>query len=258
MKEYGILAALVYVTGTEHEAVQHMYPWKELRFEDDDQLYYEYSFIKDGTEKKLVAARTDEMGMTAAATMTMKLIERFRPRYVIMPGIAAGTRENESDQDGQMYGDVMLASKIWNYSNGKYVSADEAEIVFGEIGFIPRPTFIEMDSSLVQVFKKAIASEKNECHVMLGTMASGSSVVANRSLLEKYISSGYHDTIGLEMEGYGVAYAAKHASQPRPLAIVAKSVCDFADSRKSDRYQKFAAYTSCEFVHFLIENILEA
>lgn len=30
-----------------------------------------------------------------------------------------------------------------------------------------------------------------------------------------------------------------------------------ADSRKSDKYQKFAAYTSCEFVKHMLENILD-
>ncbi len=46
------------------------------------------------------------------------------------------------------------------------------------------------------------------------------------------------------------------ATQPRPKAIIAKSICDFADSRKSDIYQKFAAYTSCEFVKLMLEEIL--
>lgn len=256
MKEYESLAALIYVTQTEHDAVQRMYPWQAVSYSGDDQLYYECTEIRDGKERKIVAARQDEMGMTASATLSMKLIQKYRPKYLIMPGIAAGTLGGEGSNDTQMYGDVVLASEIWNYSNGKYVSPEKAEIVFGEIGFIPRPTLIKTDEQLVDVFKSAIASEKNECHVMLGTMASGSSVVANRNLLNKYISSGYYNTLGLEMEGYGVAYAARHATEPRPLAIVAKSVCDFADNRKSDVYQKFAAHTSCEFVHFLIENIL--
>lgn len=45
-------------------------------------------------------------------------------------------------------------------------------------------------------------------------------------------------------------------TQPRPIPIIIKSVCDFADSRKSDEYQKFAAYTSCEFAKLLYEKIL--
>lgn len=43
----------------------------------------------------------------------------------------------------------------------------------------------------------------------------------------------------------------------KPKAIIAKSICDFADSNKSDDYKNFAAYTSCEFVKFMIEKVLD-
>lgn len=253
MSEYRTFATLIYVTDTEEEAVKRMYAWQPLRIDGDEQLYYRADYLKNGME--IVAARQDEMGMTASATLTMKLIEHFRPKYVVMPGIAAGAMEEAGDS--QMYGDVVLANMVWNYSNGKYVPKDQASIVFGEIGFKPRPTALKVDESLLPYFEKSIRSEKNETHVHIGAMASGSAVVANKQILDQQVKGQFSDTKGLEMEGYGVAYAASHATAPRPKAIIAKSVCDFADSRKSDLYQKFAAYTSCEFVQLLIEEILD-
>ena len=250
---YKSFAALVYVTDTEEEAVMRMYDWKEFYIDGDSQLYYEADYTKDGM--KIFAARQDEMGMTASATLTMKMIEHFRPKYVIMPGIAAGALEESGN--AQMYGDVVLADMIWNYSNGKYVSRDKASIVFGEVGFLPRPTVVNVDLSLLPYFEKAVNSELNETHVHVGAMASGSAVVANRAILEQQVKGQFQSTKGLEMEGYGVAYAASHATEPRPKAIIAKSVCDFADSRKSDKYQKFAAFTSCEFVQLMLEEILD-
>ncbi|MBQ0102042.1 MAG: hypothetical protein KBT31_04525 [Firmicutes bacterium] len=251
--DYQSFAALIYVTDTENEAVMRMFSWEEVTFEGDDQVYYRAKESKSGLP--IVAAKQDEMGMTASATLTMKLIEHFRPKYVMMPGIAAGTLEESGDE--QMYGDVVLASMVWNYSNGKYVSKDIAQIVFGEVGFLPRPTSITVDPDLIPYFERAISSPRNETHVHIGAMASGSAVVANKAILEKQIRGRFVDTKGLEMEGYGVAYAAAHATEPRPKAIIAKSVCDFADSRKSDKYQKFAAFTSCEFVKLMIEEILD-
>lgn len=248
---YRAFCALIYVTDTEAEAVMRMYDWRELRFDGDDQLYYIY----EAGDRKICAARQDEMGMTASATLTMKLTEHFRPKYVIMPGIAAGTLEESGGS--QMYGDVVLADMVWNYSNGKYVPKDQASIVFGEVGFKPRPTVVKIDESLIPYFEKAVRSEHNEMHVHIGAMASGSAVVANKAVLDRQVRGQFDTTKGLEMEGYGVAYAAAHATQPRPKAIIAKSVCDFADSRKSDMFQKFAAYTSCEFVKLMIDEILE-
>ena len=249
-KEYHAFAAFVYVTDVEEGAVMRMYEWTELRFEGDDQLYHKTE--KDG--RTIIAARQDEMGMTASATLTMKVIEHFRPKYVIMPGIAAGTM-NESKEE-QLYGDVVIANMVWNYSNGKYVPKEEASIVFGEIGFKPRPTVVTIDEELIPCFEKAIHSVKNETYVHVGAIASGSAVVANKTILEQHVKRQFETTKALEMEGYGVAYAASHATQPRPKAIIAKSVCDFADNRKSDKYQKFAAYTSCEFVKLMIDEIL--
>lgn len=253
MEEFRSYAALIYVTETEEESVQRMYDWKPMQIDGDDQVYYTAKTRKKGLT--VIAARQDEMGMTASATLTMKLIQHFRPKYVIMPGIAAGALDESNEN--QMYGDVILANMVWNYSNGKYVSVEKASIVFGEIGFVPRPTVVHVDPALLPYFEKALHSNLNETHVRVGAMASGSTVVANRAILEKQIKTQMTDTIGLEMEGYGVAYAAAHATVPRPMAVIAKSVCDFADSRKSDVYQKFAAHTSCEFVQLLLEDILD-
>ncbi len=252
MKNYESFASLIYVTDTEEEAVMRMYEWNKFTVEGDEQTYYEAS---DTSKGRIIAARQDEMGMTASATLTMKLVEHFRPRYVIMPGIAAGALDESNET--QMYGDVILADMVWNYSNGKYVSKDKAQIVFGEVGFLPRPTSVSVDKSLLEYFNKAVNSAHNETHVLVGAMASGSAVVANRLILEKQIKGQFNSTKGLEMEGYGVAYAASHATEPRPKAIIAKSVCDFADSRKSDMYQKFAAYTSCEFVKLMLDEVLD-
>ena len=104
--------------------------------------------------------------------------------------------------------------------------------------------------------KKASESEKNECHVHIGPMACGSSVVANNLVLKKQIHSQLENTAGLDMESYGVVYAATNASEPKPYPIIIKSVCDFANSEKSDDFQKFAAYTSSEFAKLLVEDYL--
>ena len=249
-EDYRAFAALTCVTGVEESAVMRMYEWTELRFENDDQLYYRTQL--DG--KTIVAARQDEMGMTAAATLTMKLIEHFRPKYVIMAGIAAGTLDESKNE--QLYGDVVIANMVWNYSNGKYVPKEEASIVFGEIGFKPRPTVVKLDQDLAPSFEKAMHSVRNETYVHIGAIASGSAVVANKSIIDQQVKGQFETTKALDMESYGLAYAASHATQPRPKAIIAKSVCDFADDRKSDKYQKFAAFTSCEFVKLMIDEIL--
>ena len=121
---------------------------------------------------------------------------------------------------------------------------------------MPRPQQEKIPEEVMEYVREAAASKENECHVHLGPMACGSSVVANRKLLENLIHSQIQHTAGLDMESYAVVYAANHAKAPRPTPLIVKSVCDYGDSQKSDDYQKFAAYTSCQFARFVYEKYL--
>lgn len=250
--QYGV--ALITATSMETAAVMQMYDWREINFDNDMQTYYETQFMRDNTFYKVVTTQQNAMGMTAAAALSMKLIEHFRPRYLIAVGIAAGVALKDVEE--QIYGDVVVADEIWDYSTGKFVSPEESEIRYGNIGFLPRPAVIRMQPELRKYVETAAKSKENQCHVFIGAMATGSAVVANREILDKQIHSQFRHTAGLDMEAYGIAYAAENATAPRPAPIVIKSVSDFADSHKNDQYQKFAAYTSVEFARLLFEKYL--
>ena len=256
MNGYKSFAVIVYVTDTEEQAVLRMFDWTPLSIDGDDQIYRETFIEKDGKKRHVICARQDEMGMTASAALSAKMIFHFTPEYIIMPGIAAGTG-NITGSANQEFGDVLLANSVWNFSNGKYVSPHEAEIVFGEIGFKPRPTIVDITGDHMDAIREFIRTDRNEFYVHCGPLASGTAVVANKQILKKQVITSFENTEGVEMEGYGVAYAASHSVEPKPHIIIAKSVCDFADERKNDNYQKFAAYTSCGFIRDLLENVLE-
>ena len=87
----------------------------------------------------------------------------------------------------------------------------------------------------------------------IGPVASGSSVVADTEILKRP-QSLTRKLLGLEMEIYGMYFSCKHTSTPRPENFLAvKSVCDFADADKNDRFQDYAAYTSASFLKIIIE-----
>lgn len=252
--EYQTDVALLSVTATEFRAVTQFHEWRAKVLTGDDQIYDVAEFERDGQRRTLVHAKISEMGMTAAAATAMKVIFTFRPRYLIMVGIAAGIAKEELEK--QQYGDVIVPDVVWNYSAGKFVSPDKAQIKYGNMGFLPRPSAETIPEEIMPYLRAAAESPTNQCHVYIGPMACGSTVVANRELLDKQIYTQYQHTAGLDMESYAVVYAANHANDPRPTPIIIKSVCDFANSEKSDDFQLFAAYTSCEFAKFLYEKIL--
>ncbi len=255
MKDYSSYVALIVATETEEKAIKNMYDWKPVTFSDDTQTYYSASIEKNGSSHKIMYARQSEMGMTVAVTLTMKLIEQ--------PAVYDNGRNRRGDRafgygGADLPWDVVVADMIWNYISGKFVNPERTDIRFGNVGFISRPAVVKTDAELLEYVRKAAASPENQCHIHIGLMATGSAVVTNREIVNKQIYTMYRETIGLDMEAYGVVYATQNATTPRPKALVIKSVCDYANNEKSDQYQKFAAYTSCEFAKLLIEKFLPA
>ncbi len=251
--DYQSTAFIITAVVIETESVKKLYSgWKRITVPGDSQIYYETFFERDGKRHRIVTAQQNVMGMTAATVLTMKAIQEFCPRYVIMSGIAAGT----GDEAKQIYGDVIVPDVIWDYSTGKFVGPDETEIRFGDIGFLPRPRSVYTSPEIIDIVKNTMGREDNEFHVHIGPLACGSSVVANRAVVEKQVLSLFPRTVGLDMESYSVAFTCQSSRAPQPTAIIIKSICDFADSEKSDQYQKFAAYTSSGYAKYLLENHL--
>jgi len=82
-------------------------------------------------------------------------------------------------------------------------------------------------------------------------MASGSAVVADRTLAKQVVSH-HRELLAIEMEAYGVFLAAEEAPEPRPIACVLKAVMDYADGDKTDRFKHYAAYVSAHGLAALI------
>jgi nucleoside phosphorylase len=90
---------------------------------------------------------------------------------------------------------------------------------------------------------------KNLLKMHVGAVASGASVIQNQQVVEQYIDKYNRKLLGIEMEIYGLYFAAMNVSKRRPTVFAIKSVCDFADSAKSDDFQAYAAYTSSQFLY---------
>ena len=253
---YGCAAVICTTTKTETKSLMQTFDgtWKALDRPHDQQRYYETTFVdKHGNKQWVVTCQQSIMGMAAAAALTTKATLVFRPRYLIMCGIAAGI----SRSGQQVYGDVLVPSVVWDYMTGKVVSADESDITFGGIGFLPRPQSRRIDPELKALIERLSKPGACEFHVQTGLLACGTYVMANKEAVDASVHALKPQTMGLDMESYGVFLGAESASDPRPKALVVKSVCDFANEQKSDEYQALAAYTSSRFAEYLLTKELE-
>lgn len=225
--------------------------WQKRKRANDSTIYYEGTFSKGDKKLNVVAAASPQMGMPAATTVTLKLIEHYRPRYIAMIGIAAGVR------DKCELGDILVADMSWDYGNGKIKRQRNG------IRFEPDPKSLPLSADLKETFLNvirerqfldAIQKEWTGCkidhplNIHIGPIASGAAVLEDPELI-KEIMGHNRKLVGIEMEIYGVFYAAYHCTDPKPIPFAIKGVCDYGDKNKNNDYQTYASYVSSKFLY---------
>ncbi|MCO0601049.1 hypothetical protein NGI46_27465, partial [Peribacillus butanolivorans] len=226
--------------------------------------YYKGTFIKGGSEVSIVATYCPQMGMAASTLVSMDMINKFRPKYLAMIGIAAGVSGGEIK-----LGDILVAETSFDYGSGKVVTNDDGTSSFlAHYKQIPIDLDIlgSLDSDHEQILKNIYISymdmDKGELppqlpKMRIGPVASGAMVVAHEDII-KEIKSHERKLIGIDMETYGVYFAARYApKQIKPTFFSIKAVCDFADEKKGDKFHSYACFVSANFLFqfFLNEEI---
>lgn len=240
------------------------YEWKKLDGIGNDQtsVYYTTKIKnKNGKILRIVAAYADQMGMCASAMLATKMIYTFHPRYIMMTGICAAI-----EKDFHL-GDILVVDQSWNGGSGKLLDSQA-----GETLFLPDYHHEVLDAKL-----KTIVMEYCNDREFLDTLSRGFeydngtppfklnihcvdvtsvSAVTQSANVIKTLKGLARKLGGLEMEAYGVYYAARHTLDPAPTPIVVKAVADYADEHKADNYQQYCAYISAKFAFHLIVNNL--
>lgn len=226
--------------------------WEIHSIENDASQYFIGSFTKDSKKLKVVCASAPQIGMVASATLAMKMIKSFKPRFIAMTGIAAGYKSSDIG-----FGDILIADQSYDGTSGKIISKEN-----NEKHFSPNPTPIPLDSDLKEKFRAYEGSElfskikrgfngnkpNTELKIKIGPLVSVPFVIQNESEFESF-KEAQRKLIGLEMEAYGIFYSANNSPNPKPKPIVIKSICDFGDVKKDDDFQIYAAYTSAQFLY---------
>lgn len=262
---YDYDVAFVLALSMEFEEVLKVAGGKWEKHDDIDAttIYYTTT-VKNKKKKKLriVAAYADQMGMSASALLTTKMIYTFHPRYVMMTGICAAT------SDDIELGDILVFNQSWNGGSGKIKDGKKKETLFlPEFHYEvldPRIKTIvdgctrdrELLNKMKQEFKYNIGMPKTELNVHCVDVTSVSAVTQSKTVVN-LLKGNARKLSGLEMEGYGVYYAAKHSLDPAPIPIVIKAAADRADANKTDNFQQYCAFISARFAFHLIQSKLK-
>jgi nucleoside phosphorylase/CheY-like chemotaxis protein len=215
---------------------------------------YRASLNLENREFSIVASACPRMGMTAAATLTQKLVQQLRPRLLVMTGICAGV------PDSCGIGDVILGDPCWDWQMGKYLR-DAFEMSPDQIScpleISQRFNLLREDRPALIAMSEGYPGEKPDRipAIFPAPIASGSAVLADNATAE-VIRKQHRKVVGVDMEMYGVYSAARDSSAPRPMTFGLKGVCDFADHLKNDKYQKFASYMSAQVLYLFLREYL--
>jgi nucleoside phosphorylase len=135
--------------------------------------------------------------------------------------------------------------------------------VKGSSTFVPDPKSIPLALDLKEKFQHIQAKGQiihdvtnrwrggiplGNVQMVIGPMASGASVIQDEAIVEE-VKAHSRKLAAIDMEAYGVVYAAENCTKPRPTALIVKSICDFADELKGDDFQGFAAFASANVLY---------
>jgi len=234
--------------------------WESFRLNNDSTEYFKGYFTNKDKKISVVAASAPQMGMVASSVLTTKLITNFRPKFLVMTGIAGGVKGIGN------FGDILISDISFDCGSGKIKTS-----VNGDEDFLPDYKSINLNADLKENFLSCKGSREflneikkqwipknidTELNIHIGPLASGAAVIENGKTLEK-IKIHSRKLIGIDMETYGVFYTSENCSKPKPIAAISiKSISDYGDSQKNDLYQMYAAHTSANFLyHFSLNKM---
>jgi nucleoside phosphorylase/anti-sigma regulatory factor (Ser/Thr protein kinase) len=168
-----------------------------------------------------------------SALTTIDAIDTWKPKAVVMVGIAFG-----KDEKKQKLQDILVSEAVVPY---------EFERI-GEVQKISRAYTAPSGSTLFERAKVLNRFSDGNVQVHYGKILSGEKVVDSQAF--KYdLFNTYKEAIGGEMEGAGLFAACSRRGVSEWLLV--KSICDWADGSKNKEVQKPAAETAVDFVRKL-------
>lgn len=189
---------------------------------------------------RLIAVQCEpgSVGPSAAQAVIGDAISDFKPKAVILGGIAFGAKP-----DKQKLGDVLLSKMVVEYERAK----------IKEGVTIPRSQRIESSPKLLSVFRAAEATWR-DTPVHVGTLLTGEKLIDDKPFVTGLLKLE-PEAIGGEMEGAGLVAAAERAKVDW---IIAKAIVDWGyekSTSSSDAQQYGAARSAFLFVFWALSKV---
>ena len=223
---------------------------EEIRSEDgNDPNFYRVAKLGHYNIVHFELMKQGSVGTDASQLSIYSAITMFKPKAVILIGIAFGKRDSDEENPNQEIGDVIISTQVTDFASGK-VKDGKIELDG------PRP---EAGRNLLAAFKHygssweyTINERKAKCQ--FGLILSGDEIVDDKQFKHKLFEL-FPRAIGGEMEGRG-AYASCR-SKGIDEWIIVKGICDWGDGTKSvnkENNQKIAAKSAVSLLEYVFSH----
>lgn len=192
-------------------------------------------------------------GNTNAAAYTEFAIACWRPRCILLVGIAGGVKKSQE----RLLGDVLVSDQIVDYELAKVRDAGP-EVRYQAY----RPAWFLLEQAQrigLNDWVRRITPERPQATegrsvpmAHFGVIASGQKVVADSATVPN-LQTPWPQLIGVEMEAAGAAHAAYRRDYPGILVV--KGISDWADENKNDLWHSYAADAAAAFCAALLRQL---
>ena len=186
----------------------------------------------------MIAPAKGHQGPIDATNVTTKIMNAFKPRYVIAVGICYGMDRSKTSS-----GDVIVSDHIVDATCVRYGDTQQLR------GGIP-----SAGTTLLSVFSSPIGythtQDGKEVTVHCGDFIARPDLIDN-SVYKEQLKRLRSDALGGEMEGAGIMAAIKNATYIGVEGIVIKAICDWGDGKKSEAadWKPFSSHAAARYVH---------
>ena len=188
-----------------------------------------------------------QQGPLDALTVTNKIMEIFKPKYIIAIGVCFGMY-----QSNVKLGDVIVSDFIVDLSDFR----KETGKITPRKPQLPAGTTLSSFFGNTSKLKIKCSQEENSkvVKVHCGPIVSSPALVDDEEL-KKELGKLRSDALAGEMEGAAIFSAASEADH-KSEAIVIKAVGDWGDGKKGEYrgWKDFASHAAATFVHYKLNN----
>ena len=205
------------------------------------------SLLVGGNSWKAVCAHAPQVGSVAAFHVCMAVTSHFRPKVLAMVGICGGIASDIR------LGDVVIATSSWDWQSGKW--DQERGLLFEgtQRHIAPELLSVAHGTDLTMAHREFVGEKPDYVPgARAAPMVSGSSVISNGNL-HTLLRAQHRKIAAVDMECFGVYFAAGVSETPFPMPVCIKSISDLADSQKDDKYHKFCSAMSVATLMSLLE-----